>query len=148
MKSWILFAALALPLGTAPALAQTRADVVAALEANFGAPERFEEAFAVIQAAIGEDDATTLSEFIPLGSPLMVEGEEVVFDDAEAFIERYDALITPQIRDVVANQSFDTLFVNAEGVMFGAGEVWMTGICLDDSCADFEVKIITLQSGL
>ena len=34
----------------------------------------------------------------------------------------------------------------ADGVMFGNGEVWLNGICKDDACADFDVKIVTIQS--
>ena len=30
--------------------------------------------------------------------------------------------------------------------MFGNGQVWMTGVCADDACAVWDVKIVTIQS--
>lgn len=148
MKSWLSAAALALVLVATPVAAQTRDDVVAALQANFGNPEIFDEAFAVIQAAIAEDDVASLAEYIPFGTPLNVNGEEVVLADEAELAARYDELITPEIKDVVAAQTFETLFVNADGVMLGNGEVWLNGICIDDACTDFTVKIVTLQNAM
>ena len=46
----------------------------------------------------------------------------------------------------VTGQTYENLFVNAEGVMFGNGQVWMGGVCTDDACSDFEVRIIAIQS--
>ncbi len=30
--------------------------------------------------------------------------------------------------------------------MFGNGQVWLNGICEDDACNEFDVRIITIQS--
>lgn len=145
MKTWLAATAVALTLAVAPVQAQTRDDVIAALNANFGDAEAFVTAFDAIQAAVAAGDGEALAEYMPYGQPLMVNGEEVILDSEHDFYARYDELITPAIAEVIEKQTFETLFVNAEGVMFGDGQVWMTGVCEDDSCAAFDVKIITLQ---
>ena len=70
----------------------------------------------------------------------------MVIGDAAQFADYYEAIVTPEIAQAVENQSFNELFINSEGAMFGDGQVWMTEVCLDDACSNSEVKIITIQS--
>ena len=35
-------------------------------------------------------------------------------------------IMDPHIRDVVANSTFETVFVRDKGMMLGGGEVWIT----------------------
>ena len=70
----------------------------------------------------------------------------MVIGDAAQFTDYYEAIVTPEIAQAVADQSFNELFVSSEGAMFGDGQVWMTEVCLDDACSNSEVKIITIQS--
>lgn len=129
-----------------PAMAQTADEVAERMTMLFGDAQPFIEAFETIQAAVAEGDGPTLAEYIPYGTPIRVDGAEVVLESEYDLYERYDELITPAIAEAVAAQSFDTLFVNADGVMFGNGEMWLSGICSDESCESFEVKIIALNS--
>lgn len=145
MKIWLVAAALALGLA-APALAQSDAEVTAALDANFGDAAPFVEAFDAIQAAVADGDAQTFAEWISYPFRTMVDGEDYRFDGPEAVVEHYDALMTDEIRSAIVDQQFKDLFVNADGVMFGDGQVWLNGVCANSSCTSFDVKIITVQS--
>lgn len=64
---------------------------------------------------------------------------------AAAFVKNYDAIVTPAIAKVVEAQSYDSLFVNQQGLMFGNGEVWINGICKNKSCSEVEPKVVTIQ---
>lgn len=135
-------AALAAPA----AKAQTAADTDAAIEAVLGDAQKYREAFDAIQAAVADGDAPVLAEYIPYGTPIFIHGGERVFDSEAEFTDAYDEILTPEIVDAVAAQTWETLFVNAEGLMFGAGEVWLNGICVDEACSDFDVRIVAIQT--
>lgn len=146
MKSWrALAAALAFALAS-PALAQTDEDTTAALEMNFGAAAQFQDAFNAIQQAVEADDAEAFALMVSYPFKVAVDGEDDILEGPEAVVEHYESMMTDEIRSAILDQEYKDLFVNAEGVMFGDGQVWMTAICQDDACEAFEVKIITVQS--
>jgi hypothetical protein len=144
IKIWCAAAALALGLA-APAQAQDASEVIERLTLLFGDAEPFVTAYEVITEAVATGDGEALADYFPYGETLMVNGEAVELESEFDLYQRYDELITAAIAEVVASQSFETLFVNADGVMFGDGAMWLSSICLDDACAETEVKIIALN---
>ena len=133
-------------LGGTPTLAQTAEDVNSSIETVLGDHARYEEAFDTLQIAVAAHDADTVSDLVSYPITVTAGGEAKNLDGPEAFIAQYDAIMTDEITKVVLEQKYEALFVNAQGVMFGDGQVWLNGICKDDACSDFDVKIITIQS--
>ena len=146
MRRFALVLAVVAGLASSASLAQTAADTDAVIDAVLGDHLQYREAFDAIQAAVADGDAASIAAYIPYGTPIFVHGAEEVFDSERAFIDAYDEIFTPEIIETVAAQSWDTLFVNAEGVMFGAGELWLNGICVDDTCSSFDVRIVAVQA--
>jgi hypothetical protein len=109
-------------------------------------PDTYRQAFDAIQQAVAEGDSTAFADWVSYPIEVMADGQPMVIGDADEFAAHYSAIVIPEIAGAVADQSFNDLFVNAEGAMFGDGQVWMSEICLDDACSDSEVKIITIQS--
>jgi len=109
-------------------------------------PDTYRQAFDAIQQAVAEGDVVAFADWVSYPIEVTADGQTLVIGDAGEFADRYDAIITPEIAQAVTDQSFNELFVNSEGAMFGNGQVWMSEICLDDACANSEVKIITIQS--
>ena len=142
----LVLPALLLLLGSTPALAQTVEDVNSSIETVLGDHTRYEEAFDTLQAAVAAHDADMVSDLVSYPITVTESGEAVTLDGPEAFIAQYDTIMTDEITKAVLEQKYETLFVNAQGVMFGDGQVWLNGICKDDACSDFDVKIITIQS--
>jgi hypothetical protein len=138
--------ALTLALGAHAAFAQTVADVNASIETVLGDSAKYGEAFEAIQAAVGAGEAQVVADFVSYPITVREGDDEVTIEGPEDFISQYDQIITDEISQVVVSQSYKDLFVNADGVMFGNGEVWLSGICKDDACSDFDVKIVTIQS--
>jgi hypothetical protein len=64
----------------------------------------------------------------------------------DGFVEHYDGIVTEEVKAAVVGQEYEDLFVSADGVMFGDGQMWLNGICKDDACAEFDVRIITIQN--
>lgn len=109
-------------------------------------PDTYRQAFEAIQQAVAEGDATAFADWVSYPIEVVADGEPMVIGDAAQFADHYEDIVTPEIAQAVADQTFNELFVNSEGAMFGDGQVWMSEICLDDACSNSEVKIITIQS--
>ena len=109
-------------------------------------PDTYRQAFDAIQQAVAEGDATAFADWVSYPIEVVADGEPMVIGDTAQFTDYYEAIVTPEIAQAVADQSFNELFVSSEGAMFGDGQVWMSEVCLDDACSNSEVKIITIQS--
>lgn len=146
MLKMIARIALVLCLGAAPALAQSDADTDAAIDNVLGDHTAYRTAFDAIQQAVADEDATAFAAWVSYPIKVMADGEEMLLSDEEQFTEHFDNILTDEIRQAILDQSWASLFVNADGVMYGNGQVWLNGICKDDACAELDVKIITIQS--
>jgi hypothetical protein len=146
MKSWFVAAVLSFALGASPVLAQTDADVTAAITTNFGDAAPFAEAFDAIREAVAADDAEAFASWISYPFAVTVDGEDYLLASADAVVDHYESMMTDEIRTAILEQQYKDLFVNAEGVMFGNGQLWLSAVCPDESCASFDVRIITVQN--
>lgn len=136
----------AVSLGCLPAVAQTGAEVDSAIEADLGDPSVYHEAFDAIREAVANDDETGFAEWVSYPIAVSVGSKSLTIDDADQFVTEYSTIITGDIKAAIMAQKWEDLFVNAQGIMYGDGQVWLNGICTDESCAEFDVKIITIQS--
>jgi len=109
-------------------------------------PDTYRQAFDAIQQAVTEGDTVAFADWVSYPIEVKAAGADLVIGDATEFAEHYGEIVTPEIAQAVTDQSFNDLFVNDQGAMFGDGQVWMSEVCLDDACANSEVKIITIQS--
>ncbi|CAM4014157.1 hypothetical protein [Corallococcus exiguus] len=121
-------------------------DVNARIQSVLGEPAKYEQAFAAFQKAVAAHDAKAVAALVAYPFTANVGGRKVKLPDAAAFVRHYDVIVTPAIANVITRQRYADLFVNADGVMFGQGEAWLNGICKDDACKDFDVRVIAIQS--
>lgn len=141
-----LIVALSLALAT-PVIAQTADEVSGSIETIFGDAKSFEAAFTSIQGAVRDRDAAAVAGWVEY--PITVNpgtGDELVVENAEDFVAHYDDIVTDDVFSAVDGQAYGDLFVNADGVMFGDGQMWISGICQNDACSGFDIRIITIQS--
>jgi hypothetical protein len=118
-----------------PASAQSPEDLNARIDMLFGEHDSLAKAFDVLTEAVRDEDAATIASMVKYPFDVSVDGDEMTLEGEQDFIDNYDAIITPKIADVVGNQDYGALFANQDGVMFGNGEMWLTAICTDNSCA-------------
>jgi hypothetical protein len=91
--------------------------------AGINDPKAFEKMFEVAKTAIAADEKAAVAELILL--PLQVNGETPLqIKSKEEFIEKYDQIITKSVKDAMAAQKVDDLFVRDQGVMVGSGQLW------------------------
>lgn len=132
-----LAAAAILFLGAIPtaAHAQSEGEVYSRIEQLHGNAEAFAGPFDAITEAMGESDAETIADIAEYPLTVNANGETYDIQNAQDFIDNFDALVSEETRHAVARQRYDDLFVNSDGVMLANGAVWMGAICDDDNCA-------------
>lgn len=128
-----------------PALAD-EAEVDQQIDNLLGDHAIFKTTILDLQERVANEDSIAFSAFVDYPISVTVNGERQTIRSAEEFEPLYHDIVTPEIADVIVNQDYGSLFVNGDGVMFGDGQVWMNGICLDDACSEMEARIITLQA--
>ncbi len=132
-------------LAPTAAFAGTTEAVDQAITDNLGDPAGFHEAFDAIQQAVNDDDAAALADWVAFPINVRLGDKAVSLKDAEAFVAAYPELFTDNIKAAITGQNYEDLFVNYQGAMFGAGQLWISGICKTDACETVDVRIITIQ---
>ena len=132
-------------LAPTAAFAGTVAEVDQAITDNLGDPAAFHDAFAAIQAAVNDNDPAALAAWVAFPIDVRMGDKAVTLADADAFIAAYPNLFTPAIKLAITCQKYEDLFVNYQGAMFGAGQLWVSGICKTDACESVDWRIITIQ---
>lgn len=128
----------------APAHAD-EASVNSAIDALLGDHEQYQTTIEAIIDAARSGDAETFAAYVSYPITVPVNGAPQTIETADDLVANYDAIMTDAITSTLTGQDYGELFVNADGIMFGAGEVWINGICTDTACSTFDVRIVTLQ---
>ncbi len=118
-----------------------------AIDDALGDHARYEAVIRQLQQAVAARDAAAVAALVDYPFSTVRDGKSVTIADAAAFARDYDRIVTPDIARAITAQKYSQLMVNYKGVMFGNGEAWVNGICVDDACKDFNVKVVALQPG-
>jgi hypothetical protein len=130
------------------AVAQSEEEVNQRIDTVLGDHQIYREAFDAIQEAVEKDDAEPLSAYVFYPITVRFENEGLELESAEDLIANYETVMTDEIRSAILDQEWADLFVNSEGLMFGDGQVWLNGICEDDTCEIVDVQIVAIQSAV
>ncbi|UXN75767.1 hypothetical protein N8D56_26355 (plasmid) [Devosia sp. A8/3-2] len=133
-------------MGGAPIAADDN-DVNQTIDQQLGDHTKYQAVIEALQTAVAARDAKGVAALVDYPIGVAVGGKEMNIKTAKAFEENYAEIITPTIAKVITEQKYADLFVNYKGIMFGDGQVWISGICNDDECKSFDVKIETIQDG-
>ncbi|HEV2516586.1 MAG TPA: hypothetical protein VGV07_15120 [Devosia sp.] len=137
---------LAFALSAFPAMAQTDADTDAAVDSTLGDHTAYRAAFDAIRKAVADGDKAGFAAWVSYPIAVTADGEKMKLSDAAQFEEHYDNILTDEIKTAIMDQKWQDVFVNYQGIMYGNGQVWLNGICKDDKCGAFDVKVVTIQS--
>jgi hypothetical protein len=143
LKALALAAAL---FAATPVFAQSVDEVNQRIDDILGPHEIYQTAIETIQKGLAEHDVVAIAGYIPFGEPIFVNGGEEVIADEDDLAARFDELFNARVVSAVTEQTYETLFVKDDGIMFGQGELWITGVCLDDTCADVFVNISAINN--
>lgn len=131
-----------------PADTSDHAEVNATIDRLLGPHEAFEKVIETFRQAVGSKDAGAVAALVQYPLKATIDGRQATIADADDFVQRYDAIVTPAMAETIAAQKYADLFVNQQGVMFGDGQAWINGICQDATCKDLQIRVVTLQPAL
>lgn len=117
-----------------------------AIDSNLGDHSQYESAIATLQKAVAAGDASTVAGLVDYPISVEIKGNDTIIKSADMFVARYSDFMTPEISKAIIDTEYKDLFVNYKGVMFGSGQAWVNGICKDNDCKSFDVRLVTLQS--
>lgn len=124
----------------------TQAQIDQSIQNNVGDPAKFQRVFSDLQQAVAKHDAAAAA---LVNYPITINpgtSYAIRIRTLQAFIANYDKIITPFIADIIEKQKYENLFVNYQGAMFGDGQVWISGYCVDRDCKASDIRIKTIQS--
>lgn len=117
-------------------------DVRQRIDRVLGDAAQYEAVFTAFQKAVNSGDRAAVVEEVRF--PLNIANGRKITGPGE-FQRNYETILTPAVRKAIAEQTFETVMVNQQGVMLGDGQVWLNGACLDQACSRTEVKVVTIQ---
>ena len=140
-----LLALLLLAASGLPAFAASQADVNARIDQVLGNHARYETTIEAFQQSVIAGNREDVAAFVRFPIVVTIGGHKRSINSAKAFVAGYDEIMTPDIVAAVKSQKYEDLFVNSQGIMFGNGEVWIGGMCLDRKCRTFVPQVTTIQ---
>ena len=135
------------PNATAAAVSATDQAVNDSIDNNLGDHTRYQAVIQQLQTAVAAGDAAKVAALAQYPFSVDIGGKATVLKNEQEFVARYQEFMTPDISKAIVGTKYADLFVNYKGVMFGNGQAWINGICKDDQCKAFDVKLVTLQHG-
>ena len=117
------------------------------IDSNLGDHTRYQAVIQQLQGAVASGDAAKVAPLVSYPIGVEIGGKKVMLKNEQEFVARYPEFMTDDIRKAIVETKYSDLFVNYKGVMFGSGQAWINGICKDDACKEFDVKVVALQHG-
>ena len=101
-----------------------------------------------LQEAVHAGDVVAVSQMIHYPIYVELNGQPTQLASPEQLQQEYSRVFTPGVQIAIAEQKFAELFVNWKGVMLGNGEVWFSGVCLDEDCNEYDIGIMAVNNWL
>jgi hypothetical protein len=100
----------------------------------------------VIQKSVRKNDVFALSKIVRYPITLKTpQGKNIKVLNPKEFVANYPRVISANWNKAVLRQTYEKLFENWQGIMIGRGEIWFSGICIDNACVKRELKIIAIN---
>ena len=138
--------AAALMLSAVPASFAQEEEVYADIERIHGDADGFFELFSTLQDAMMFGDPVTIAQYAlyPLAVNDSDGNYEVMYE--EEFLESFDVVFAPEGQQALLEQDPADLIVTQDGVGIGNGALWITNVCLDDSCEATQWGILSINN--
>ncbi|MCL9662712.1 hypothetical protein L2089_18645 [Paenibacillus hunanensis] len=86
----------------------------------------FHTFFVTFQQAVIKDNKAKVASMVHYPLNVNTNGKTHKIKNAKIFIAKYDSIMTPEIKRILAYAIEEDLFVNWQGVMVGSGELWFS----------------------
>ncbi|MGD8190749.1 hypothetical protein ACQCN2_12285 [Brevibacillus ginsengisoli] len=87
-------------------------------------PQAFESTFRSVQRLVSQGDKIGVANYIRYPLSVYTNGKKQIIENKQQFIQHYDTIFSPKVKQALINQKVEETFVRDQGVMAGGGEVW------------------------
>jgi hypothetical protein len=88
-----------------------------------------------LQIAVRENDRGAVIKMIQFPLRVNSGGKSRLYRDARSVRRDFDQIFTSRVKQAIAEQRFDGLFVRDQGAMIGNGELWFDQMCSNTACS-------------
>ncbi|TDK28649.1 hypothetical protein E2F46_01920 [Luteimonas aestuarii] len=128
------------------AAANDAADVDQAIDTVLGGDHNvYRDVIERVQKAVVAGDKEAVAALVSYPIEVRISGKPRKIASEPEFVAAWDGIVTPDVAQAVATQEYSAMFVNSQGVMFGDGQVWISGVCRDEACTNSDVLITAIQ---
>jgi len=120
--------------------------VNASIDRVLGDHKPYEAATRQFQQAVADHDALGVAALVQYPLDVTIDGRKTSVKDTAEFVRLYDKIVTTGIAAAITGTRYEDLMVSQRGIMFGAGEAWINGVCADAGCSRFVPKVIAIQA--
>jgi hypothetical protein len=86
----------------------------------------FEDTFNTVKALVEEENKIEVAKYILYPIRAYIDGKSTMINNENDFIKNYDKIINTKIKDALSKENVRSTYVNSEGVMVDAGQIWFT----------------------
>jgi hypothetical protein len=117
-----------------------------AIDNNVGDHAKFQHVMTDLQQAVADRNARAVAALVHYPITVRAHGRPFVISTPREFISSYNRIITPALAKIIESQRYEDLFVNYRGAMFGNGELWIVGYCIDQNCKQTNIQVGSIQT--
>jgi hypothetical protein len=133
-------------LSAAPAVVAQEEEVYADIETIHGNADGFFEVFSLLQEAVMYGDPVTIAQYAFFPLTVNANGETYDVLEEQDLLDNFDTLVTADTQEALLNQDVADLIVTQDGVGIGNGAIWITNVCLDDTCEETQWGILSINN--
>ncbi|MFF2482320.1 hypothetical protein [Paenibacillus sp. NPDC058071] len=93
--------------------------------AGIDSSEEFTTYFSKLQQAVKDGDSKSVADLISYPLRVNKSGKSFMIHSKEQFVQKYNRIITTEVKEKLLAQKADNVFVNWKGIMVGDGELWI-----------------------
>jgi hypothetical protein len=94
-----------------------------------------------VRAAVKANDVRHLSLLTSFPLQVNLANGRSIRMTRSHFHRYFSQVFTPRVRSAVESQSISKILENGQGTIYGIGDVWFGGVCVDKSCSRRVLKI-------
>lgn len=116
----------------------------ARLDFLYGSHDVYHHFFDQLKRDIAQGNKSAVAAVVKYPLKINIKEKRIIIKNQQQFIKNYNVIITEKIKIIVAEERFVGMFANWSGMMFGNGQIWFSGICLDKTCKDSKKLVVRI----
>ncbi|SMG59953.1 hypothetical protein [Cedecea sp. NFIX57] len=125
--------------------AASEQEVNARLDQLFNTHQEYHNFLDNLQTQLISENKVEVAKLVSYPIDINIDSKKVKIKTPQQLIKLYGSIFTPALVKTVNTQQYKDLFINAQGVMIGNGQIWFSAVCGDNQCKKSTVLITAIN---